>query len=74
MVAISACAISDFVGLAVGGGFGVGMTVTGSGVGFTIIVSLETEGRFSALLLHARSVKKTHNAIASRLVSLATIL
>ena len=74
MVAISACAISDFVGLAVGGSFGVGMTVTGSGVGFTIIGSLETEGRFSALLLHARSVKKTHNAIASRLVSLATIL
>ena len=45
MVAISLCTISDFVGLVVDDGEGVGTTVGGSGVGFTMIGSLETEGR-----------------------------
>ena len=74
MVAIRLCTISDFVGLVVGVVKGVGTTVGGSGVGFTIIGSLETEGRVSALSLHARSVHATHNAIASRLISLTTTL
>ena len=50
------------------------MTVTGSGVGFTIIGLLETDGRVSALSLHARSVQKTHKATASRLASITTVL
>ena len=74
MVAISLCTISDFVGLVVGVGKGVGTTVGGSGVGFTMIGSLETEGRVSALSLHARSVQKINKATASRLASITTVL
>ena len=74
MVTISLCTISIFVGLAVTVGFGVSIAVTGSGVGLTDIESLETEGKVSALSLHARSVHATHNAIASRLISLTTTL
>ena len=56
--------------LAVGVGTGLGTTVGGSGVGFTMIGSLETEGRVSALSLHARSVQKINKATASRLAPL----
>ena len=68
--------MSGFTGLTLGegGATGVGTAATCTGVGVIVTRSVETEGMFSALSLHARREQRTNNITAIRLISFPTIL